>query len=122
MRRGQQQFRNALLARYHCKCLVTECPIVDLLEAAHICPYRSKADNHPENGLLLRCDLHTLFDLDLLGIEPTTLTVHLHGALVGHSYDKYNGLTLHCDNVRPSGEALELRWQAFLWKSGASST
>jgi predicted restriction endonuclease len=60
---------------------VSGCRIVDLLEAAHISPYRGEGDNHPENGLLLRTDLHTLFDLDLLGIDPTMLTIHLHSAL-----------------------------------------
>jgi HNH endonuclease len=35
---------------------------LDILEAAHISPYRGEEDNHPENGLLLRADLHTLFD------------------------------------------------------------
>ncbi|MEH1887220.1 MULTISPECIES: HNH endonuclease signature motif containing protein [unclassified Nostoc] len=32
------------------------------LEAAHIIPYSETENNHPSNGLLLRADLHTLFD------------------------------------------------------------
>jgi len=49
-----------------------------VLEAAHIKPYRGKTDSHLENGLLLRADLHTLFDLNLIGVEPDTLTVRVH--------------------------------------------
>ena len=32
-------------------------------------PYRGTKDNHPDNGLLLRADIHTLFDLDMIGID-----------------------------------------------------
>jgi hypothetical protein len=64
-RRGQSQFRNALLQRYGRRCLVTGCSVVAVLEAAHIDPYRSDINHHPGNGLLLRADIHTLFDLDL---------------------------------------------------------
>jgi HNH endonuclease len=77
-RRGQRAFREKLRARYGDRCAISGCNILDVLEAAHIRPYRGDLDNHVENGLLLRADLHTLFDLDLIGIEPFTLTVHLN--------------------------------------------
>jgi hypothetical protein len=77
-RRGQRHFRDALRKRYGDRCLVTGCEVLAVLEAAHISPYRGEEDNHPENGLLLRSDVHTLFDLDLLGIEPEKLRVELH--------------------------------------------
>ena len=65
-RRGQRIFRDALLSRYENTCVVTGCKIVDLLEAAHIGTMPGIDDNRPENGLLLRADIHTLFDLNLL--------------------------------------------------------
>jgi putative restriction endonuclease len=37
--------------------------------------YRGMKDNDPSNGLLLRTDIHTLYDLNLLGIEPDSLKV-----------------------------------------------
>src|SRR5271155_3471993 len=43
-----------------------------LLEAAHISPYRGLQSNHPQNGLLLRADLHSLFDLGMLAVDPLT--------------------------------------------------
>lgn len=40
----------------------------DVLEAAHIIPYKYKGDdtNRCDNGLLLRADIHTRFDLGSL--------------------------------------------------------
>ena len=77
-RRGQCQFRNALRTVYGDRCLVTGCTTLAVLEAAHIGTHEGKDDHRPENGLLLRADIHTLFDLDLLGINPTTLAIELH--------------------------------------------
>jgi putative restriction endonuclease len=113
-RRGQKVFREKLTQQYGSKCVVSGCNLLDILEAAHIRPYCSPRDNHMSNGLLLRCDLHTLFDLNLLAIEPATLTVHLHPEVVGHGYDVYAGMAISCHSLRPSSEALNLRWQVFL--------
>ncbi|MEI9912276.1 MAG: HNH endonuclease signature motif containing protein [Bacteroidota bacterium] len=82
-RRGQKQFRDAIIKRYGSKCMVTGCKIPDILEAAHINPYKGEKDNHPANGLLLRADIHTLFDLDLIGIHPTSFAVSFHKKCTG---------------------------------------
>jgi predicted restriction endonuclease len=113
-RRGQQQFRDALRERYGDRCLVTGCEVLAVLEAAHISPYRGEDDNHPENGLLLRADIHTLFDLDLIGFEPDRLQVEVHPSLV-KEYGKLTGKTLGCvRDHRPSREALRLRYEQFV--------
>jgi 5-methylcytosine-specific restriction protein A len=114
-RRGQQQFRDALCTRYGNRCLVTGSEVLAVLEAAHIKPYRGEDDNHPENGLLLRADIHTLFDLDLLGIEPEQLRVELHPDLANNKdYGSLAGKTLYCArDQRPSQEALQLRYAQF---------
>ena len=112
-RRGQAKFRNDLLARYGNRCLVSGCSVVDVLEAAHIHPYRSDADNDPENGLLLRCDLHTLFDVDLLAIQPRTLTVQIDPRAAVGDYQEYNGRRLNCGDAGPSDDALQFRWSLY---------
>lgn len=114
VRRGQRTFRQALRARYGNQCMITGCQLLDIIEAAHILPYRGDADNHPENGLLLRADLHTLFDLDLVGIEPESLKVQFHPATLTAGYGVWNGKTLLWSNARPSQAALEFRWRLFL--------
>ena len=80
VRRGQRTFRNRLIKRYGPRCMISGCRLVDIVEAAHIWPYRNLSDNHPENGILLRADLHTLFDLDLMGIDPGTHEVRMSPA------------------------------------------
>lgn len=112
VRRGQRQFREKLIARDNSRCLVTGCEILDLLEAAHISPYRGERDNHIENGLLLRSDIHTLFDLDLLGIEPETLTLHLSFTIQDDSYRHLEGQILRPTSPL-SRAALQQRWLAF---------
>lgn len=114
-RRGQQQFRDHLCTRYGNRCVVTGCKVLAVLEAAHIKPYRVEEDNHPANGLLLRADIHTLFDLDLLGIDPERLRVALHPDLGKHTeYRNLAGKTLLCTpDQQPSSEALRLRHEQF---------
>ena len=41
-----------------------------VLQAAHIRPYALGGEHSLSNGLLLRSDLHTLFDLGYLTVEP----------------------------------------------------
>lgn len=113
-RRGQQAFRNELRTRYGDRCLVSGCEVLHVLEAAHIRPYRGEPDNHSDNGLLLRADIHTLFDLDLIGIEPQSLTVHFHPEVKGEEYTGLDGRVLfYSSDNRPCEKALEVRWKAF---------
>jgi len=114
-RRGQQRFRDALRERYGDRCMVTGCTVLDVVGAAHIKPYRGDNDNKPVNGLLLRADVHTLFDLDLLGIEPNQLTIELHpAAAIESDYKALFGKKLNCKpKRRPSRKALKLRYEQF---------
>jgi len=113
VRRGQSAFRKALRSRYGEQCMITGCNLMEVVDAAHISPYRGEEDNHPENGLLLRTDLHTLFDLDFLGIHPESLQVQLHPAALVAGYHFPENHTLMCTNERPSQVALESRWTLF---------
>ncbi len=93
-RRGQQAFRDKLLAAYGRRCAITGCPVVDVLEAAHIHPYRGDGTNHIANGLLLRADLHTLFGCDLLAVDPDGMRVVVAPSIRGSAYGKLHGRTL----------------------------
>ncbi len=62
-REGQPAFRQSLLQAYAGTCVISGCTITVLLEAAHIVPYRGPQTNTVGNGLLLRADLHKLFEL-----------------------------------------------------------
>lgn len=77
-RRGQSGFRQALLAAYDEACAVTGSRAVDVLEAAHILPYIGKHRNTVCNGLLLRSDIHTLFDLGHLWVDASLVRIAAH--------------------------------------------
>jgi putative restriction endonuclease len=114
-RRGQLKFRAALIAAYRGRCIVTDCDAVDALEAAHISAYLGNQSNHLQNGLLLRADLHSLFDLGMLAIEPKTMKVVLSDALAHTSYADLAGRSIagpRDPGSAPSPEALE---QHFKW-------
>ena len=91
MRQGQSSFRSLMLIAYEEKCAITGCSTVDVLEAAHIVPYRGVHTNRADNGLLLRSDIHTLFDLGRLWIDPQALTVCLAESMKDTEYWKYHG-------------------------------
>jgi predicted restriction endonuclease len=68
-REGQGAFRGSLLVVYESVCAVTGCSEPQALEAAHIAPYLGEQTNVVNNGLLLRADIHTLFDKGLLTFD-----------------------------------------------------
>jgi hypothetical protein len=75
LRRGQRKFRDRLLQIYDRRCCVTGTKTEEVLEAAHIKPYAESGTNLSRNGLLLRSDIHVLFDLFLISINPVTKSV-----------------------------------------------
>ena len=74
-------------------------------------------DNHPGNGLLLRADIHTLFDLDLIGIDPEELIVNVNPLLADSDYASFVGLRISTEKGKPSAAALKERWGMFIQRS-----
>jgi hypothetical protein len=93
-RRGQPAFRKSLLAAYGSRCAMTGCDVADALEAAHIRPYSGQSSNLVSNGLLLRADVHTLFDLYLISVDPASLRMCLAPELRRSSYGELEGKAL----------------------------
>lgn len=93
-RRGQATFRSSLLRAYGSRCCVTACSVKCLLEAAHIVCTPGQDDHSIHNGLLLRSDIHTLFDLGWLRIHPD-LRIEFDAELAGlREFKPYHGTTL----------------------------
>ena len=112
-RQGQQKFRRKLLETYQRKCAVTNSSITETLEAAHIIPYKGSSTNHVQNGILLRADIHTLFDLDLLRIDENYL-IHIDKYIQDKEYKKLDLTYLRLPNNKeshPSSEALKKRFK-----------
>ncbi|MGK5521449.1 HNH endonuclease [Micromonospora sp. URMC 107] len=68
-RQGQADFRRRLILAYGGRCAITDCDVEVVLQAAHISPYDGPSTNRVTNGLLLRADLHNLFDRGYLWID-----------------------------------------------------
>jgi HNH endonuclease len=86
-RLGQQRFREAMLARFGESCAFTGPQPPGALEAAHLYLYSTTPEHDPRGGLLLRCDLHALFDRWLLTVDPDGWTIQIAPQL-----NRYPGL------------------------------
>lgn len=69
-RLGQGAFRVLVADNYARSCAVTSSHIFHILDAAHIRPYAQGGTHSPTNGLLLRQDVHTLFDRGYMTVTP----------------------------------------------------
>lgn len=67
-RLGQGSFRAAVLDAYGGRCAITGDRVVHVLQAAHIRSFSRGGPHLVRNGLLLRSDLHTLFDRGYLTV------------------------------------------------------
>lgn len=75
-RLGQGGFKTLVREAYDKKCAITGHKIVPTLQAAHIVPVSKNGENRIDNGILLRSDVHTMFDQGYLGVAPD-LTLHV---------------------------------------------
>lgn len=80
-RLGQQRFREEMLGRFGPRCAFTGPQPPEALEAAHVRSYSTSPRHDRANGLILRRDLHTLFDRRLITIDPDTWTIDVAPAL-----------------------------------------
>ncbi|MGH9428309.1 MAG: HNH endonuclease [Terriglobia bacterium] len=69
-RLGQGAFRVLVTDAYARRCAITGERTLPALEAAHIQPFAKSGPNVTANGLLLRSDLHKLFDSGYLSVTP----------------------------------------------------
>jgi len=68
-RLGQHAFQAVVLDAYQRRCAITGAKIRPVLQAAHIRPLPEGGEHRLDNGLLLRSDVHTLYDRGYLGID-----------------------------------------------------
>jgi hypothetical protein len=117
IRRGATKFRRILMSAYGRRCAVTGTAIPGLLEAAHISPYKGDHTDRASNGLLLRSDIHTLFDLHLLTVLPD-LTIRIAPDASSKPYAAYDGCPIACPknlSHRPGGDVLTTHNEACAW-------
>jgi putative restriction endonuclease len=112
---GQRAFKALVLGAYQRRCAVTGARITPVLDAAHIRPVAEDGVNAVSNGLLLRSDVHKMFDKGYLGVDPKSRTLHVSPRLrleFGNGEEFYarrgKALTVPAARAdRPDVEALE---------------
>lgn len=97
-RLGQGAFRVLVTDAYQRACAITGEHSLPALEAAHIKPYNDNGPHAVNNGLLLRSDLHRLFDHGYIAITPD-YHIEISRRLKddfknGRSYYPFHGRTL----------------------------
>lgn len=124
-RERQRQFSRAVFAAYGGKCAISEVGVPDALQAAHIDDYRSRKSQIVQNGILLRADLHLLYDANLLGIKPGSHEI----VLADSAYvEPYRSLVeaqpiLRAPNnpaCKPDDELLDIHYQRYLMRNHAA--
>ena len=104
IRQGQADFRKELLEAYASKCAITGYDIELALDAAHVRKYNGRHTNIVQNGILLRKDLHKLFDHGVIGIRPDDLGIVLNDRAKHSKYAELSTMRL----TRPREKSLGL--------------
>lgn len=92
-RRGQTQFRAHLVNRFGSVCAFSGPCFLAALDAAHLYSYAEHGEHRRNGGLLLRRDLHTLFDRGYLAVDRS-LRVVIHQELESGQYRVLHGRNL----------------------------
>ncbi|MEY2979092.1 MAG: pentapeptide repeat-containing protein [Prochlorotrichaceae cyanobacterium] len=119
LRKGSPKVRVKLLKAYDRRCAMSRCTVEEVLEAAYIVPYLGDRTNDPANLILLRSDLHVLFDLHLLSIDPSDLTIRLAPWMKDTYYSILEGRSLHLpqnQDMRPDLTLLMQHWESCVWE------
>lgn len=110
----QANFRMRLIAAYEAKCCVSRTNFEVVLQAAHIVPHKDGGPgvNAMENGLLLRSDIHLLFDALHISIEPETMTLVVSDTVkMSGEYADLQGKRIHAPLA--NRERLAIHYERF---------
>ena len=115
-RLGQADFRQSVGAAYSWRCAVTNCDVVHVLEAAHVVPYQVADEEGYDvrNGILLRSDIHQLFDAGLTQFhyDDRRLVASVSSEIGSTEYAGFDGKDMHLPAEKtshPSPRALQIR-------------
>lgn len=115
-RRHQNEFRKAVMTAYDSKCAATGIGTPNVLQAAHIDPFARSQSHAVTNGILLRADVHLLYDAHLLTIRPDTGRIVVSDAVKDPSYRILNGEYIRYPKIRecrPDQELLQIHFDSY---------
>lgn len=109
---GQQRFRSDALILWGNRCAVSGVALDTALEAAHTVPHTQDGEMNVRNSIVLRTDIHRLFDAGLIAIDPVNLCV-VSQSQVEVFYPELTGKSIMLPQGGPSAKAFETRWANF---------
>lgn len=109
IRKGQQKFRRALQILYAGKCAFTGTSEESVLEACHIIPHSRTGNDSPDNGLLLRSDIHVLFDEHLMTLANDGQRILVHKDVTAPEYARLRETSTELRPSRPESHLALLR-------------
>jgi putative restriction endonuclease len=113
-RLGQGAFRVIVTDAYERRCTITGERTLPVLEAAHIKPFGEGGPHDPVNGLLLRSDLHTLFDQGYITVDANDFKVLVSGRIREEFENGRDYYQLHGRAIRLPREAGSLPSRGYL--------
>ena len=121
-RERQRQFSREVFAAYGGRCAISDVGVADALQAAHIDDYRSRRSQIVQNGILLRADLHLLYDANLLGIKPGSHEIVLADSARVEPYRRLveDRPVLRMPGnpaLRPDDDLLDVHYQHYLMRN-----
>lgn len=122
-RKKQGEFRRALIEAYEGRCTMSGYDALDALQAAHITSYFGPKSQMVTNGLLLRADLHILYDRSMLSVDPATMKITVGPELESTEYGVLDGQEIRLPRnprYHPSTERLAAQFAAFVQASRAA--
>lgn len=111
VRRGQRAFRSHLFEVQGSVCAVTGAAPMVVLEAGHLYSFAEIGVHYEHGGLLLRRDIHKLFDDGLIAVDPDTLRVSVSDDL--EPFPQYARLDSRPLEISLRGEHVE--WLGRHW-------
>jgi len=111
---GQNEFRRRLIDSFKNKCAFTGENHSTALDAAHLYSYSKLGVHHLDGGLLLRRDIHRLFDKGLLAINPLTGIIDVHKDLsIYQEYASLHGRPIQVELNSAMKKWLYMHWEQY---------
>lgn len=115
-RKHQDAFRENVLKAYDGKCALTDVSTPNVLQAAHIDSYAKSKSHAVTNGILLRADVHLLYDAHMLTIRPDSGQIVVSDWVREPMYRDLDGRKMRFPKNRdycPDEQLLEIHFQSY---------
>jgi WD40 repeat protein len=113
-RLGDQSLRTQMIAAYAGRCAISGVVLNEVLQVAPIAPQRASAMLDMMAALLLRADIHNLFESFLIAVDAVSMTVVVAPSLQNTIYAELSGRRLiepERPALRPSRRLLDTHYR-----------